>query len=385
MQLTAVVRTGSGDILSNSVTFSSSASTIATVSSAGLITAMGPVGTANISATSGSIVSNPVTVTVTAAAASALVKSADLIASPVAASANNISVKVTDAFGNVVAGTVVTFAVTAGGGSVIPSVATTGATGLATTSFKLGNAIGLNNATATAAGLTGSPLTFSATSAAGAAASITKISTDPTSVAAGAPFGSDVRVAVADAGGNLKAGVAVTFVVTAGGGSITPASVTTGANGQAAAVFTTGTTAGVNTATATVAGLTPVSFSGATVTPTVTGSWTGVLVLPSGDPLKVAMTLTQTGSTITGSGTADSNSPPVSIYNVTGTVTGTAVAMTFNILPQQYNGQTVDANEPPATFSGTLTATTMTGLVNKAASPGANNAIVNTTLTLTKK
>lgn len=124
-----------------------------------------------------------------------------------------------------------------------------------------------------------------------------------------------------------------------------------------------------------------------TQTPTVTGSWSGVIANPAGGSgLTLAMNLSQTGSTITGAGTANQpNDPPPGIYTVTGTVTGTAVEMTFNIQPQQYNGQTVDANEPPARFSGTLTATTMTGLANKAASLDGGSGITNAALTLTKK
>lgn len=82
-----------------------------------------------------------------------------LIASPVTVSP---VARVTDADGNPVADVVVTFAVTAGGGSVIGATATTNFNGLAVlTRWTLGNAAGTNNLSATAAGAT--PATFTAT------------------------------------------------------------------------------------------------------------------------------------------------------------------------------------------------------------------------------
>jgi hypothetical protein len=81
----------------------------------------------------------------------------------------------------------------------------------------------------------------------------------------GATFSDSVRVQVTDALGNGKPGANVAFAVTAGGGSITPASPTTDASGKAAAKFTTGSSAGTNTATATVSGLSAVSFSTTTI------------------------------------------------------------------------------------------------------------------------
>jgi Regulator of Chromosome Condensation (RCC1) repeat protein/regulator of chromosome condensation (RCC1) repeat-containing protein len=74
------------------------------------------------------------------------------------------AVKVTDAQGAPVAGVAVLFAVTAGGGSITGANQTTNASGIATVgSWKLGPSAGANVLTATAAGLTGSPVTFTAT------------------------------------------------------------------------------------------------------------------------------------------------------------------------------------------------------------------------------
>ncbi len=76
------------------------------------------------------------------------------------------AVHVTDADGLNVLGAAVTFAVTGGGGSITGANATTNASGIATVgSWTLGTA-GANTLTASAAGLTGSPVTFTATAAA---------------------------------------------------------------------------------------------------------------------------------------------------------------------------------------------------------------------------
>jgi hypothetical protein len=74
------------------------------------------------------------------------------------------SVLVTDAHDNTVAGVHVTFAVASGGGSVTGADAVSDSQGVATVgSWKLGSEAGPNSLTATCAGLTGSPVTFTAT------------------------------------------------------------------------------------------------------------------------------------------------------------------------------------------------------------------------------
>jgi hypothetical protein len=68
-------------------------------------------------------------------------------------------------------------------------------------------------------------------------------------------------VRVTDQDGQAMAGVAVTFVVSAGGGSLASGAATTNTNGVATAgTWTLGTTPGQNTVTATVGSLAPVQF-----------------------------------------------------------------------------------------------------------------------------
>jgi alpha-tubulin suppressor-like RCC1 family protein len=98
--------------------------------------------------------------------ASAIAVNAGNNQSAVAGTSVNIapSVKVTDASANPVSGVAVTFAVASGGGSVTGPNQTTNASGIAAVaSWTLGPAVGTNTLTATAVGLTGSPVTFTAT------------------------------------------------------------------------------------------------------------------------------------------------------------------------------------------------------------------------------
>ena len=69
---------------------------------------------------------------------------------------------VTNADGIPVAGVAVDFAVTAGGGTLSGTQSTTDSQGVAFTSLTLGPIPGIDTVTATASGLTGSPLTFTA-------------------------------------------------------------------------------------------------------------------------------------------------------------------------------------------------------------------------------
>jgi alpha-tubulin suppressor-like RCC1 family protein len=87
----------------------------------------------------------------------------DQTAAPGTAVAIAPSVKVTDANENPVSGVAVTFAVTSGGGSITGPNQTTNPSGLAAVgSWTLGAAPGSNTLSAAAAGLSGSPITFTA-------------------------------------------------------------------------------------------------------------------------------------------------------------------------------------------------------------------------------
>ncbi|HKY97873.1 MAG TPA: Ig-like domain-containing protein [Gemmatimonadaceae bacterium] len=175
------------------------------------------------------------------------------------------SVIVKDQNGSPMAGAPVTFTVVSGGGSVSGATATTDASGVATVGWTLGPSVGENVLSAVTGTLP--VVTFTATSTAGAAASVTKNGGDNQTAVAGTAVAIPPSVLVKDANGNAKSGVTVTFTVLSGGGSVTGGTATTNASGIAqAGSWSLGSTPGPNSLSATVAGLTPVTFT-ATGTP----------------------------------------------------------------------------------------------------------------------
>ena len=74
-----------------------------------------------------------------------------------------LKAEVVDTFGNAVPGVVVSFAVQSGGGFVTPTTATTGANGIAAATYTTGTTPGTAIIAASATGLGGSPVSFSAT------------------------------------------------------------------------------------------------------------------------------------------------------------------------------------------------------------------------------
>jgi adhesin/invasin len=152
-----------------------------------------------------------------------------------------------------VPGVAVTFTV-AGGGSISPTgVVLTNADGIAAlTSWTLGTQPGASQTvTASSPGLAGSPLTFAATSL--AASKLLKVSGDAQTTVLGGSLPQPVVVRVTDPNNVVVPNATVTFAVTAGG-SVTPASATTDANGLASVSWTLGTTLGSQTLTASLIG-----------------------------------------------------------------------------------------------------------------------------------
>ncbi|MEW5931065.1 MAG: Ig-like domain-containing protein, partial [Gemmatimonadota bacterium] len=170
--------------------------------------------------------------------------------------ADSLAVKVSYADGRPAPGVAVAWAATGGGGAVSAAGTATGADGVARVRWTLGAAAGENTAQASVAGLAGSPVTFRATARAGGASALSRVGGDGQSATVGTALPNALAVRVADAGGNPVAGAGVTWMVTAGGGSVAPAIATTDAEGVARAAWTLGTTAGANAVTAAAAGAT---------------------------------------------------------------------------------------------------------------------------------
>jgi hypothetical protein len=169
-------------------------------------------------------------------------------------------VRVNDQTGQPMAGVPVTFAVTAGGGQIASATATTNAVGLATSGAWILGAAGQNSVTATVAGVA-VPVQFNATAQTRVPTTLTAVTPTTQIGPVGAPAYSTPMVRVKDQAGEPLGNVAVTFAVTAGGGSLSGLPSTTNPDGIATlGSWTLGSTPGPNVLTATVAGLPPLQF-----------------------------------------------------------------------------------------------------------------------------
>lgn len=199
-----------------------------------------------------------------------------------------LAVKVSDASGNAVSGVAVAFAVAAGGGSLGSAQTVTNAQGIASTTLTLGPAAGINTVTASAGGLTGSPVTFSATATAPGPSILTIVTGNNQTGTTGQSLSGAFTVKVSDAAGTGVAGVSVTFAVAAGGGSLSASTVSTNSSGMAAATLTLGPNPGQNIVSAAAGALSgsPVTFTATATAPAP----------PSGAP-SVTWSAYDTGST----------------------------------------------------------------------------------------
>jgi adhesin/invasin len=159
-------------------------------------------------------------------------------------------------------GTTVTWAAGGSDGSVSPTSSVTDAGGIATTAWTLGQTAGAQRATASLAGATGSPVTFTASATPGAATQLVLSGGDGQTGTPNATLSGALKVKVGDQFGNGVQGVSVAWQVTGGTASVQPASSSTDASGIAQTAVTLGGTLGPVTITATSAALTgsPVTF-----------------------------------------------------------------------------------------------------------------------------
>ena len=170
-------------------------------------------------------------------------------------------VSVLDQNGSAYAGAVVTFSVTASGGTLSSTTTTTDANGRARSTLTLGSGPGTNTVAVTIAGLEPVAFTATATAIEQTPQSLTKVSGEGQAGQAGATLAAPFVVSVVDEDGAAIAGAVVTFSVTAGGGTLSSTTATTDANGRARSTLTLGSQPGLNTVTATVAELESVTFT----------------------------------------------------------------------------------------------------------------------------
>jgi hypothetical protein len=232
--------------------------------------------------------------------------------------ANPFVVKVVDSNGNGVAGVMVVFAVTGGGGALSATVVGTDNLGMAAPTLTLGPAAGTNIVVASSGSLTGSPITFTATAGGTGtrpAANLVLVSGNNQSGTVGQPLANPFVVKVVDSNGSPVSGTNVTFAVTGGGGTVNPATVASNSQGLASTMLTLGPNAVSNTVTVSSVTLTgsPITFTATATTPAagpatnlalVSGNnQSGTVGQPLANPFVVKVT--------------DSNGNPVSGINVT--------------------------------------------------------------------
>jgi plastocyanin len=164
----------------------------------------------------------------------------------------SLAVIVRDDAGAPLPGVAVTWSVTAGGGSVSPTTRTSDAGGIAKTRRTLGPNAGTQTARATVSPLT--PVNFSAVSQIQGAVNIANATTGPLTDTVLATKAESLDVLVTNQNATPVQGVAVIWAAP-GGGTVSGSNVATSATGHSKVLYTYGTTAGAQSATATVTGL----------------------------------------------------------------------------------------------------------------------------------
>ncbi len=187
----------------------------------------------------------------TAAAAASLVAvgSTALTGLPSLPLADSVAVFVRDAYGNPVAGHVVGWTVRQGGGTATPAATTTGANGVARTSWTLGPQFAGAQVLEAAAGLA-MTAQFTANVQLPAGAAVVAVSGNAQTGAAGQVLAQPLVVRVQRADGTALAGIPVTFSLPDGSGSVNPSTVVSGMDGTASVSWTLGVEAGAMEATA---------------------------------------------------------------------------------------------------------------------------------------
>lgn len=271
---------GGGGILSGTQAVQTDASGQAAFSDLAIT---GPVGEKTLSLASPNLIPATGQVVLVAGAAARIEAASVVVQSAPAGTEvpNPPIVAVQDQSGNPVAGVAVSFSPNPGSTVVPAAPVVSGADGLARlTSWRLRDLAGPNAVTAAAAGLAGSPLTFTATGEVGPAAVLTKHSGDNLIGLVGTTLGTPHVARVTDAVGNGVAGVAVSWTVT-GGGSVAPTTTISDSDGFAHATRTLGPAAGPVTtvASATLAG----APAGVTFNVTAANAGPAQIVKVSGD------------------------------------------------------------------------------------------------------
>ena len=273
-QFTATVLDQRGDVIAGAtVTWSTTVAGVATIDGAGLLTATGVGGTqvqALVAGPSGPLVGSADLSVIQIPAQLAKV-SGDLQTDTISGTLSApLVVQLNDAMGHGIPGSIVSFAVTQGGGRLTATADTTDAVGRASVVWTIGAAEGPNALTATVAGtgIAGNPATFTAIGVvAGSLPGVNKIAGDAQTGLVGYPVNVPPTVQLRDSSGSPVAGKSISFTVTEGGGGISGANAVTDAFGVAR-VGSWSLTPGANALTATVLDTAAIRGNPATFTAT---------------------------------------------------------------------------------------------------------------------
>ena len=299
------------------------------------------------------------------------------------------TVRLSDRYGNAVAGDTIDFFIQTDGGSVAtPSVVTDAVGAASAGTWTIADFLAQNRLQAVVRGIPAVPaVQFTAQGTHDVAFQILRETVDTQTAIAGQPVSTPPAVRVRDQYFNPVPGVAVAFSITGGAGNVTPASVVTDSTGLAqVATWSLGLIAGLNTLEADVPGLTgsPIGFSANGVTTTATSmelgslgggnAQTGVVgtVLPTAYEVRV---LDGAGAPVqsvqvawaVGAG-GGSVSSPTSLTDVNG------IASVTRMLGVGVGTQTATASVngligSPLTFSATALADVPAALVKQSADP----------------
>ncbi|HEU4698712.1 MAG TPA: Ig-like domain repeat protein, partial [Gemmatimonadales bacterium] len=262
-----------------------------------------------------------------------------------AALPDSIVVRVTDSRDRPVSGVAVAFVLQGkAGGSLRPQdTVQTDAAGRAAVLWVLGDAAGAQQLQVRVTGATATlTADLTATAGAGTAATLAAVSGDAQTATAGTPLPDSLVVHVSDADGNPVAGVEVSWTLT-GGGAVSAAQTTSGADGRTGVVRTLGPAVGTQTTVATAVGLagSPVTF-----TATARAGAAG------------ALSITTQPSATAQSGVAFATAPVVRLLDANGNpVTTSGVAVTATIATGEPGAQLIGQStrgttNGVATFSG---------------------------------
>ncbi len=203
------------------------------------------------------------------------------------------------------------------------------------------------------------PVTFTATGTAGAPASVVVISGTPQTGPAGSVLGQPLVVEVRDALTNPVPAVPVAWA-TPDGGSLAPSGVT-GTNGQAQATWTLGLVATTQTATATVAGLTPVTFTATVGLPQITLGFAGIPGVGIG--LTATINVVLAAPAPAGGTTVNLSSGDVAVFTVTPASVFIAQGQTSTTAT--VNGIAAGSNTLTATATGYTNGTLLVAVQNR--------------------